>query len=47
MDILRAVLNLRAFAKVPILKDVNLGKMQLCLVEHFYNIYVLTFGRDC
>ena len=21
--------------------------MQLCWVEHFYNIFVLTFGRDC
>ena len=34
-------------AKVPILKEVNFGKMQLCWVEHFYNIFVLTFGRDC
>jgi hypothetical protein len=34
-------------AKVPILKEVNLGKVQLCRVEHFYNIFVLTFGRDC
>ena len=33
--------------KVPILKEVNFGKMQLCRVEHFYNIFVLTFGRDC
>ena len=21
--------------------------MQLCRVEHFFNIFVLTFGRDC
>ena len=21
--------------------------MQLCQVEHFFNIFVLTFGRDC
>ena len=33
--------------KVPILKEVNFGKMQLCRVEHFYNIFVLTFVRDC
>ena len=36
-----------SFTKVPILKEVNFGKMQLCQVEHFYNIFVLTFGRDC
>ena len=36
-----------ASTKVPILKEVNFGKMQLCRVEHFYNIFVLTFGRDC
>ena len=36
-----------AMAKVPILKEVNFGKMQLCRVEHFYNIFVLTFGHDC
>ena len=30
--------------KVQILKEVNFGKMQLCQVEHFYNIFVLTFG---
>ena len=30
--------------KVPILKEVNFGKMQLCQVEHIFNIFVLTFG---
>ena len=34
----------KAGIKVPILKEVNFGKMQLCRVEHFYNIFVLTFG---
>ena len=33
-----------SFTKVQILKEVNFGKMQLCQVEHFYNIFVLTFG---
>ena len=33
--------------KVPTLKEVNFGKMQLCRVERFYNIFVLTFWRDC
>ena len=31
----------RVLPKVPILKEVNFGKMQLCRVEHFYNIFVL------
>ena len=31
------------YTKVPILKEVNFRKMQLCRVEHFYNI----FERDC
>ena len=33
--------------KVPILKEVTSEKLQLCRVEHFFNIFVLTFGRDC
>ena len=37
----------RNLTKVSILKEVNFGKMQLCRVEHFYNIFVLTFGCDC
>ena len=28
--------------KVPILKEVNFGKTQLCRVEHIFNIFVLT-----
>ena len=31
-------------SKVPILKEVTSEK---CKVEHFFNIFVLTFGRDC
>ena len=42
-----AALAAQGAAKVPILKEVNFGKIQLCRVEHFYNIFVLTFGRDC
>ena len=30
-----------AYVNVPILKELNSGKMQLCRVEHFYNIFVL------
>ena len=33
-------------AKVPILKECHFGKMQLCRVEHFYNLFVLTFWHD-
>ena len=35
------------FVKVPILKECHFGKMKLCRVEHFHNILVFTFGRDC
>ena len=33
--------------KVPILKEVNFGKMKLWDVEHFWTLFVFTFGRDC
>ena len=33
--------------KVPILKECHFGKMKLWRVEHFYNIFVFTFGCDC
>ena len=39
--------SLLVLAKVPILKEVNFGKMQLCRVEHFFNIFVFTFEHDC
>ena len=34
-------------SKVPILKESHFGKMKLWRVEHFYNVFVFTFGRDC
>ena len=34
-------------AKVPILKEVNFGKVKLWDVEHFWTLFVFTFGRDC
>ena len=33
--------------KVPIFKECHFGKMKLWQVEHFHNIFVFTFGRDC
>ena len=33
--------------KVPILKEVNFGKVKLWDVEHFWTLFVFTFGRDC
>ena len=35
------------YAKVPILKEVNFGKVKLWDVEHFWTLFVFTFGRDC
>ena len=34
-------------SKVPILKEVNFGKVKLWDVEHFWTLFVFTFGRDC
>ena len=34
-------------AKVPILKEVNFGKVKLWDVEHFWTLFFFTFGRDC
>ena len=33
--------------KVPILKECHFGKMKLWRVEHFWTLFVFTFGRDC
>ena len=33
--------------KVPILKECHFGKMKLWRVEHFQNIFVFTYERDC
>ena len=33
--------------KVPILKEVNFGKVKLWDVEHFWTLFAFTFGRDC
>ena len=33
--------------KVPILKEVNFGKVKLWDVEHFWTLFVFTFGCDC
>ena len=33
--------------KVPLLKEVNFGKVKLWDVEHFWTLFVFTFGRDC
>ena len=35
------------YFKVWILLQSHFGKMKLWPVDHFYNIFVLTFGRDC
>ena len=35
------------FTKVPILKECHFGKMKLWRVEHFWTLFVFTFGRDC
>ena len=32
--------------KVPILKECHFGKMKLWRVEHFWTLFVFTFGRD-
>ena len=37
----------KLLAKVPILKECHFRIMKLCRVEHFHNIFVFTFGRDC
>ena len=34
-------------AKVPILKECHFGKVKLWDVEHFWTLFVFTFGRDC
>ena len=44
IKILGAVLELPA--KVPILKEVNFRKVKLWDVEHFWTLFVFTFGRD-
>ena len=36
-----------SLVKVPILKEVNFGKVKLWDVEHFWTLFVFTFGRDC
>ena len=33
--------------KVPILEEVNFGKVKLWDVEYFWTLFVFTFGRDC
>ena len=33
--------------KVPILKEVNFGKVKLWDFGHFWTLFVFTFGRDC
>ena len=35
------------FAKVPILKECHFRKVKLWQVEHFWTLFVFTFGRDC
>ena len=32
--------------KVPILKECHFGKMTLWRVEHFWTLFVFTFGHD-
>ena len=39
--------SLGIFVKVPILKECHFGKMKLWRVEHFWTLFVFTFGRDC
>ena len=39
MSVAYSIVNYYFFIKVPILKEVNLGKMQLCRVEHLLNTF--------